>query len=495
MHIRAIALLTLSALLAALNAAAFAAAPGCPHDANGDGRVDIGDLYRLNQNPADINGDGVANAEDIACLELYLRCAEFREMPVGAGRPAGDGLAPWLVFREMTHLAGTEQTFEVDRRPSPGGPSCVGESWTLELLGTNPSLSHPVLLETRRDGFALAPAFMDQDLRSLPPGTSSPIAATVLCPGSSFELGLSWNGSSVRSDDRFRALVLRNGHNATQRATVKGVADAASRDIGGGLIDAYVDGSGVVTLPANEVLVLFELNGVDAADPAFAFDDAAVRLDLNCGGLDAGEPRLVVLRDSIGPDISMTNENFVFGVTEAGSGHNFIPVFLEPDSDTMLSSWSMILGPVFSSGFELSHFEFRLRMWVGQDTAAVHNAILASPTWGNAANFSFGTLTEVPPQWGSTRTYSAGNPLRPSFRFDFVFGQNLPELLEGNVYALMITPRRSGTGGDVGVAESTEQSPVSDRYYAPGFPGVPVVDHPNSMHSGRVAVRVVGAVD
>ncbi|MBK7403515.1 MAG: esterase-like activity of phytase family protein [Phycisphaerales bacterium] len=42
-------------------------------DTNGDGRVDIDDLYHLHQHPVDLNGDGVADGRDRAALEAYLR--------------------------------------------------------------------------------------------------------------------------------------------------------------------------------------------------------------------------------------------------------------------------------------------------------------------------------------------------------------------------------------------------------------------------------------
>ena len=45
----------------------------CAFDADGSGSVDIDDLYFLHQHPADLDGDGAANASDLRCLEAYLR--------------------------------------------------------------------------------------------------------------------------------------------------------------------------------------------------------------------------------------------------------------------------------------------------------------------------------------------------------------------------------------------------------------------------------------
>ena len=55
----------------------------CPVDVDGDGRIDIDDLYYITQHPTDINGDGVADYEDAACLERYLRRNELEDMTAG----------------------------------------------------------------------------------------------------------------------------------------------------------------------------------------------------------------------------------------------------------------------------------------------------------------------------------------------------------------------------------------------------------------------------
>jgi hypothetical protein len=52
-------------------------------DVDGNGVIDIDDLYRLNQQTIDVNADGVANAEDISSLERYLRRNEVADMTAG----------------------------------------------------------------------------------------------------------------------------------------------------------------------------------------------------------------------------------------------------------------------------------------------------------------------------------------------------------------------------------------------------------------------------
>lgn len=52
----------------------------CPADLDGNGVVDIEDLHALHGEPRDLNGDGTADARDIACLTAYLRRHERLDM-------------------------------------------------------------------------------------------------------------------------------------------------------------------------------------------------------------------------------------------------------------------------------------------------------------------------------------------------------------------------------------------------------------------------------
>lgn len=49
-------------------------------DVDGNGVIDIDDLYRLNQQTIDVHADGVANAADISSLERFLRRDEITDM-------------------------------------------------------------------------------------------------------------------------------------------------------------------------------------------------------------------------------------------------------------------------------------------------------------------------------------------------------------------------------------------------------------------------------
>jgi hypothetical protein len=287
---------------------AHAQPAGCPHDADGDGRVDIDDLYHLTQNPADINGDGVADAEDARCLEAYLRCVELLDMSFRPGEPAADGNVPSLEYIQTDTGGGLSQTLSVVRTPSPDGIACFSQSWTTTLLGTRPGLVGPVEIRLDRDGFLWQGLFADA--ASTSPG-STITSGMLTCDGSTIELVAVAPGGTVGSADGLRALVLLDGQSVTDQAVAKGVADAAGRDIGGGLIDAYTDINGVVTLPTRGMLVLFELDGTDQSDPAFAFDDAAVLVEVGCGNVEDATPQMFVLRDTIPTDPGVLDGNLI----------------------------------------------------------------------------------------------------------------------------------------------------------------------------------------
>jgi enterochelin esterase-like enzyme len=58
-------------------------ASGAAFDLNADGKFDIEDLYRQNQQPADVNLSGSADGEDTAALERLLRRGEINDMKNG----------------------------------------------------------------------------------------------------------------------------------------------------------------------------------------------------------------------------------------------------------------------------------------------------------------------------------------------------------------------------------------------------------------------------
>lgn len=475
--------------------AASATPPGCPWDGTGDGRVDVEDLYHLTQNPADINGDGLADEQDLRCLEHYIRCAESRDM-TGGRRPASDGLVASLAFRETTYPAatvanqpGSVQRLEVARRPSLDG--CTSESWTMHLLGTNAALSGPIHLDAQRDGFDWLPAFNGADTAVLPPGTAFTLPGTLLCEGSAFRLLASWNSVEVGSDDSLRALILLDGQSITTKALQKGLTDAAARDIGGTLTDAYVNGSGLVTLPrpGREMLVLFELDAADTTDPAFAYDDLAIRIDLGCGDVDATARRQIVLRGSIGPDSSTTDGNFPFMATRVPGGFfASVPIVVSPTEDTTLIDFRGISGQLTET-LEFQNFDISILIWDSPD------AILSSPSHGNVFNATIPYPTTGPVPFGSMADFGFG--LRPTYEVTVDLRPFALTVPAGSVYYVSVDWRSVtgiGLSGAMGWVETTEPG-SPDIQYSISAPPRDLSTLPTSSHHGRCGVELIGEAE
>lgn len=434
---------TLARAIAPLVAvAALADPPGCPFDATGDGRCDLEDLYHITQNPIDLDGDGDADADDARCLELYLRCNELLDISVEPGRPAPDGLNPTLLYTETPGPGGLAQSFEADRRKSPDGPGCIGQTWTIELIALDPGLPGPVTLRTRRDGFLWAEP-LGGNLHDRPPGATGAIPAITLCEGSSFELAAAIPGLEVSSADPRRALILFHGQTLALLARDKGVADAFSRNLGGGLIDALLDPSGNGKYPrgpGREALILFELDATDPQDPEFLYDDLILRLDLGCGR--APIP-INLRRDASGKDASGWNtqdESCTDGRVAFNSASNIThDLFYISLVEIELAEPTRITG-VSGTGAKLpatwSNFKAELNVWDSQ------GAVLDNKWQGNAhSNHSGVALATTSPQPYGGISSLAGMTFH---RIEFYFQ---PFVLQPGTYWVSIINDGFGSNG------------------------------------------------
>lgn len=457
----------------------------CPYDADGDGRVDIDDLYHLTQNPADINGDGVADAGDTACLEAYLRCVEVLDMSFRPGEAAADGNVPSLVYRESDAGGGLTQTLSVVRMPSPDGIGCISQRWTTTLLGTRPGLAGPVEIRLDRDGFLWQGLFADAVTTS--PG-STRMSGMLTCDGSAIELVEVMPGGTVGSADGLRALVLLDGQSVTDQAVAKGVADAAGRDIGGGLIDTYTDINGVVTLPTRSMLVLFELGGTSPSDPAFAFDDAAVLVEVGCGAVDDAAPQLVVLRDSIGPDSSMTDFNNFYQTTSIGSGNNLTAFEVSSDTDITLTEFSAV---VVGFGFTVNWaaYDWELRVWPSF-AAAQADVGCAQPS---CEKITFDNPTVGPTDFGTTDVAPFGNRVTKLVQFYFSSGGIQIEA-GGSCFIGFRVFSPGGAAGAAALLESDEPGIMTDMKHQGSTWSFTSYD-PRNFEYGRLGVRLIGVTD
>ncbi|MEQ9617180.1 MAG: hypothetical protein RLN60_04000 [Phycisphaerales bacterium] len=475
MTARVVNILMLVLLLAS---PAMAQPSGCPHDADGDGRVDIEDLYHLTQNPADINGDGITDSDDTRCLEAYLRCVERLDMSFRPGEPAADGNVPSLSYRE----SGTSQVMRVVREPSPDGLGCVSQAWTTTLLGTRPGLSGPVEIRLDRDGFLWQSLFADASATSS--GTTTR-RGMLTCDGSGVEFVASSPAMTVASSSQTRALVLLHGQNITDAAVAKGVEDAADRSIGGGLIDTYTDIDGNVTLPTRGVLVLFELDAGDQANASFAFDDAVLLVETECGDVSDDSPHVFVLRDSIGPNNTSTNFNGALpGGSIGESDFQIALIQVTPAVDVVLTEFRAIIVGI-SGTYDVDAFDYELRLWDSFIDAQ------ADPLCGQAAceYFFFEVPTVGPAAFGTAAVDIYGE--RPSYEVVFDLTGLGIVLTAGQTRHLgftVISP--GGNAGNSGVVESEESGPATDRAGLFNFGWFFTSDIPFRSHDGRYGMSL-----
>lgn len=469
---------SIAAVALACSFAAHAQPAGCPHDATGDRRVDIEDLYHLTQNPADINGDGVADAEDAACLESYLRCVELLDMSFRPGGPAADLQVPSLEYRE-NGTGGLAQTLRVVRTPSPDGLACFSQNWTTTLLGTRPGLAGPVEIRLHRDGFLWQGLFADA--ASTSPGSTT-TSNMLTCDGSAIELVAATPGGTVGSADPLRALVLLDGQSVTDQAVAKGLVDAASRDIGGGLIDAYTAG-GVVTLPTRGMLVLFELDGTASSDPAFAFDDAAVLVEVGCGAVDDATPQEVVLRDSITSDPGYTSWNGSFPVRWTAGNPRVVAFEVSASELAALKELRAVLVNSAPPGTQLawSQFDYRIYAWEDWTTA------FANPTQGTLGTYVVPDLIEPEQAWGQVQTQFGP---RDSFLIRVDGSSTAITVPAGGSIVLGFSIATGTSSGTPEVCESDEIA-AGDDYRFNGSIWTTTFDYPGRLEDGRLGVKVI----
>ena len=465
----------LTAILILLASPVMAQPSGCPYDGDGDGRVDIEDLYHLTQNPADINGDGIADSDDTRCLEAYLRCIERLDMSFRPGEPAADGNVPSLSYR----ASGTSQVMRVVREPSPEGLGCISQAWTTTLLGTRAGLTGPVEIRLDRDGFLWQSLFTDAATAS--PGSTAR-RGMLTCDGSGVEFVASSPAMTVRSSSETRALVLLHGQNIIDAAVAKGVEDAAARSIGGGLIDAYTDTNGDVTLPTRGVLVLFELDAGDQSNPSFAFDDAVLLVDLECGDVSDDSPQVFVLRDSIGPDAMMTDSNAeIWNFIDISPGGN-IGFVLFPitggESGVEIVSVDMVLSQISPFSIEWADTQFGIKVWSSLAAAAQNNIS------GDVANHQVYLSTSPPPPLQGSLDGSALGT------FDLTAAGIMVPASTTYWCAIPQTNGMLPDPGFVGTKESVESGTSDWGFFGFGPPLELVDQAAGSSFDGRAAIRI-----
>jgi len=200
----------------------------------------------------------------------------------------------------------------------------------------------------------------------------------------------------------------------------------------------------------------------------------------------------LILRDSIGPDNTMTNGNLPIPNWRVGSPPPYYVVLVSVTApqEIVLSEWRAILAPYSPIGPTFSEWDYALRVWSSMP------AYLASPFSGDVTNIAFDTPTVGPTlfgtsgpipnsDWGSMTTWD--------FRFDLTSAQIQIPAGATRIVALEVSILSSQTSAALGCVESSEPGP-SDGFCSGGLPDcpIPVADHPWSINSGRIGVAILG---
>ncbi|MBY0113408.1 MAG: hypothetical protein K2Y21_11340 [Phycisphaerales bacterium] len=258
-------------------------------------------------------------------------------------------------------------------------------------------------------------------------------------------------------------------------------------------------------------------NTLDCSDPAMAagcpadlnsdafVDDADFVLfasaynELLC---PAGE---VVLRDSIGPDNTMTNGGRVVPITTSSlNGVTHVAFTLSPSESIALKDIAIVVGSAYSNpDIDWSEYDYQVRIWSSPQARA------SSPQMGDVLNCQFSfpsnflSNEHVPPTFGSAVGIPPFNhPTQTRILvFDLLNDMQAgcpPVVLNtGGVYPITIQAIRvPSANSQMGIVTSLESGEADIRYTTSTPSGLPVTNFSaTATHSpltGRVAYRVTG---
>jgi hypothetical protein len=215
----------------------------------------------------------------------------------------------------------------------------------------------------------------------------------------------------------------------------------------------------------------------------------------------AGE---VILRDSIGPDNTLTNgQRVITNVVSSISGFDYVAFSLTPNETVILSEITVVAAsPTGSSpAIVWGAFDYYVKVWSSSQ------ARFNNPTIGNVLNCLFPFPSNcpnndyVPPVFGSAIAQAPFNWGTTShlLMFKIMDDPLVPcppvVLAAGSEYVFALQPLRPQTvNTTMGVVTSLETGTVDTRFFNANPAGIPVTFYstPSLPLTGRVGFRVVG---
>jgi hypothetical protein len=208
------------------------------------------------------------------------------------------------------------------------------------------------------------------------------------------------------------------------------------------------------------------------------FGELQVAFGNQCG------PQEIVLRDSIGSDNSMTDEN-----KPIGGNYDFMPEWLlttvrvSAPQSLELTTLSMVVSQQNGTPLNLSGYDYRVSIWDSE------SALESSPTAGNILTLVLDTPTSGPTPfgqsaWGYQNWWMEFDVSTASVTFD-----------AGDPIIVGIQGLTVGSwNGTMGILESDEPG-ESDQGCSSALPMtecVDLFDHPWRLHYGRVGISIKG---
>jgi hypothetical protein len=214
-------------------------------------------------------------------------------------------------------------------------------------------------------------------------------------------------------------------------------------------------------------------------------------------------PGEVILRDSIGPDNTLTNGGRVLPITTTNSGGVvYVSFSVAPSESITLKEVAVVVAsPTQVPVIQWGVFDYQVRIWSSPEARS------ASPNIGDLMNCQFPFPSNlpsnggIPPVFGSAVGSAPFNQAVQShlLKFDVLGDANAscaPAMLHsGGIYPIAIQairpPQDSST---VGVVTSLQTGEIDVRYTLSNPSGTPVTafSTPELPLTGRVGYRVVG---
>ncbi len=288
----------------------------------------------------------------------------------------------------------------------------------------------------------------------------------------------------IASDDANFVLILVDGDDPIVKMDLKGAQGPYGEQASIPTILApYMDGNGLISLPSNELLALYEMGSTSTSEPTADYQDLVLKIRTGC---PIGSE--VVLRDSIGVDNTWTNGNWPFASDRTSPTSWYMaPATVQVNENITLTEFRGIVAQMTPMS-DFNQLDYWLRVWSSEAAA------IANPNDGDIADIFFPVPTSGPFNFGSTVNQNFIG-VKPTWDLRFDISSANLQVLAGQSIVIGVQVYTNGTsgGGLWGWMESMEVG-SSDIQTGHDFSGGwRFVDSSSrSFHNGRLGIKLTG---